>query len=137
MNLVSEKQLNAINLLINSPDLTKRDVANKCDITEQTLYNWLKKDEFKTELEIQRRVFREKLEQFRYSRENALLDKAHTVLNDLLSSKDEKIKMKASQFTLKHFFYKNINDIDETKIKKEFKEDKKRLAKLDRFINYF
>jgi len=78
------KKREAINLLVYSV-FKKKEIAEKIGITEPTLYNWLKEDEFCFELEVETEKWKAE-NQFSYSK------RMNNVLETCLSILEERVK---------------------------------------------
>ena len=107
--VLDKTKLKAIRLLVFS-DKTKKEIAEELHITEQTLYNWLKDREFNNLLASESEVYFSYIRRKTFKKLNGLLMKAFEVVENSLSSKDEKIRVK-SAFNLLEVYahYKNIN----------------------------
>ena len=107
--VLDKTKLKAIRLLVFS-DKTKKQIAEELHITEQTLYNWLKDREFNNLLASESEVYFSYIRRKTFKKLNGLLMKAFEVVENSLSSKDEKIRVK-SAFNLLEVYahYKNIN----------------------------
>jgi transposase-like protein len=107
--VLDKNKLRAVRLLVFS-DKTKKEIAEELHITEQTLYNWLKDREFNNLLASESEVYFSYIRRKTFKRLNSLLMKAFEVVENSLSSNDEKIRVK-SAFNLLEVYahYKNIN----------------------------
>lgn len=50
MEILNDKKLMAVQLLVDG-ELNKTDIAKRCEISRQSLYDWLDNEEFKKELD--------------------------------------------------------------------------------------
>lgn len=90
---ISRRQEAAIIELLNPSNKSKSEIAKKVKISERTLYNWLKKPEFQSELrlkhlELKRNTLRSL---------HAISIEALSGIQELTHSEDESIKLKACQ----------------------------------------
>ncbi len=90
-----KNKLKAIRLLVFTCK-PKREIAKECNITEQTLYNWLKDREFNEVLKLESKIYANFITSKMYKRFNEVLVKSLDVIDGALNSKDEKIRLKAS-----------------------------------------
>ncbi len=87
---LTEKQRTVITKVIGSRTIT--DGLRKAGVSRTTFYDWLRDDDFKQEIERQRReVTKQAFDDLR-----AGLTEAITVLRALLQSKEESIKLRAA-----------------------------------------
>lgn len=93
------KKRKAIYLLIESTK-TKKEIAEYLNITEQTLYNWLKDEEFIDELKTASFIALTELHNSNIFPIVHISNKALDVFSKLLESKDESILLKSSMFIL-------------------------------------
>jgi transposase-like protein len=107
--ILDKKKLRAIKLLVFS-EKTKKEIAEELQITEQTLYYWLRDMEFNNLLASESEVYFSYIRRKTFKKLNGLLMKAFAVVEEALNSKDEKIRVK-SAFNLLEVYahYKNIN----------------------------
>lgn len=110
--MLSEKQIQCIELMI-SENKTQKQIANELKITEQTICNWKKDEEFKNEID-------------KNIKENfgSLALDAQKELKKLLKSKNEYIKIQAVKDILDRAGYKPVE-------KREIKDDTEKIKKID------
>lgn len=116
---LTDRQLKAIPVIVTCPTYTEG--CKKAKLSRTTFYDWLKKPEFKAELEKQRDEIT--AEAFGVLTQN--ITKAVEALVGLLDNKDDKLKRLAAKdvidFIIKH---KEIEDLDKwlTAIEKRLSE---------------
>ena len=93
--LYDKSKLKAIRLLVFT-DKTKKEIAQELDITEQTLYNWLKDRNFNALLHSESKVYFSYIRKKTFKKLNSLLIKSFSVIENSLNSRDEKIKVKSA-----------------------------------------
>ena len=110
--MLSEKQIQCINLMV-VENKTQKQIAKELKITEQTICNWKKDKEFKSEIE-------------KNIKENfgSLALEAQKELKKLLKSNNEYIKMQAVKDVLDRAGYKPVE-------RREIKDDTERTKKID------
>lgn len=110
--LLSEKQVQCINLMV-IENKTQKQIAKELNITEQTICNWKKDKEFKSEIE-------------KNIKENfgSLAVEAQKELKKLLKSNNEYIKMQAVKDILDRAGYKPVE-------RREIKDDTEKTKKID------
>lgn len=110
--MLSEKQIQCINLMT-VENKTQKQIAKELKITEQTICNWKKDKEFKSEIE-------------KNIKENfgSLALEAQKELKKLLKSNNEYIKMQAVKDILDRAGYKPVE-------KREIKDDTEKTKKID------
>ncbi len=87
---LTRKQSRAIVELLNPDNKSNIDIAGKLNVSERTLYNWLSDPNFMRSLEEERRKWEKKaLNNFK-----GRFIKASMVLDELMGSKDEAIKLR-------------------------------------------
>ena len=90
-----KNKLKAIRLLVFTCK-PKREIAKECDITEQTLYNWLRDREFNEVLKLESKIYSNFVTSKICKRLNEILIKSFCVIEKCLSSTDEKIRLKSA-----------------------------------------
>ncbi len=110
--MLSEKQIQCINLMV-VENKTQKQIAKELKITEQTICNWKKDKEFKSEIE-------------KNIKENfgSLALEAQKELKKLLKSNNEYIKMQAVKDILDRAGYKPVE-------RREIKDDTEKTKKID------
>lgn len=110
--MLSEKQIQCINLMV-VENKTQKQIAKELKITEQTICNWKKDKEFKSEIE-------------KNIKENfgSLALEAQKELKKLLKSNNEYIKMQAVKDILDRAGYKPVE-------RREIKDDTEKAKKID------
>lgn len=93
--ILDKNKIKAIRLLVFT-DKTKKEVAKEVGITEQTLYNWLKDDEFNNFLTQTNKVYYGYIRKRTFKALNKLLLKAFEVIEKALNSNNEHIKIKSA-----------------------------------------
>jgi len=116
--LYDKSKLKAIRLLVFT-DKTKKEIAQELDITEQTLYNWLKEREFNNLLHSESRVYFSYIRKQTFKKLNSLLIRAFEVIENSLNSKaltfeSYKLKLKNAFDILSLYAnFKELNLLDE------------------------
>jgi predicted transcriptional regulator len=116
--LYDKSKLKAIRLLVFT-DKTKKEIAQELDITEQTLYNWLKERDFNNLLHSESRVYFSYIRKQTFKKLNSLLIKAFSVIENSLNSKaltfeSYKLKLKSAFDILSLYAnFKELNLLDE------------------------
>ncbi len=110
--MLSEKQIQCINLMV-VENKTQKQIAKELKITEQTICNWKKDKEFKSEIE-------------KNIKKNfgSLALEAQKELKKLLKSNNEYIKMQAVKDILDRAGYKPVE-------RREIKDDTEKTKKID------
>lgn len=93
--ITDKSKLRAIRLLVFS-DKTKKEIAQELDITEQTLYNWLKDREFNNLLHSESKVYYSYIRKETFKKLNSLLIRAFEVIGNSLNSPSEKVRVKSA-----------------------------------------
>jgi DNA-binding XRE family transcriptional regulator len=123
--LYDKSKLKAIRLLVFT-DKTKKEIARDLDITEQTLYNWLKDRDFNNLLNSESKIYFSYIRKKTFKKLNSLLIKACEVIENSLNSKDEKLRVK-SAFDIMSMYasFKELNLLDIRSLNElsEFLED--------------
>ncbi len=101
------KQALAIHELLNPENKSNIEIAEKVKVSERTLYNWFRDPNFARELEKERRYWSKRaLDTFLFR-----FAKASKVLDELMESKNEVIKLKACQAVV-NFHFKVLEFLD-------------------------
>jgi transcriptional regulator with XRE-family HTH domain len=113
------KKQKAIRLLVFTTK-TKKEIAKELGITEQTLYNWLKDEEFNSFLRSETKLYLSYIRNFIFKKLNKLLIKSFDVIEKSLNSPSESVRVKSafnilnvySNFGSEGFFkIKNLNEL--------------------------
>lgn len=103
---LTDKQINVISRIIQGEQITK--IAKLEGVSRQAIYNWLKNEEFKTELDTQ-------LQEIKTAVKNNIVGKADSVIDQIikiaLTSKSEKASLNACTYLLDHLLGKPTTKI--------------------------
>lgn len=98
---LTDKQIDAIGRIIQGEKIT--DIAKLEGVSRQAIYNWLKNEEFNTELNTQ-------LQEIKTSVKNNIVGKSDSVIEKVvklaLTSKSEKVSLAACTYLLDHLLGK-------------------------------
>lgn len=106
--LYDKTKLKAIRLLVFSSK-TKKEIAEELQITEQTLYNWLKDRNFNDMLNLESKVYYSYMKKQTFKKLTGLVVKALGIIENSLSSKDERLRLRSAFDILKA--YANFEDL--------------------------
>jgi len=112
--LYDKSKLKAIRLLVFT-DKTKKEIAQELDITEQTLYNWLKNRDFNNLLHSESKVYFSYIRKKTFKKLNSLMIRAFEVIENSLNSKA--LTFESYKLKLKNAFdilslYANFKELD-------------------------
>lgn len=107
-DILTSKESDMITMLINGENIT--DIAKKLNITRQTVYNWMNKDNIKAELDRRRRELA--------TQGNNLIMKDLTTyidnIKELAKDKsDKRVSLAANQYLLNRIYGNPTNVIEE------------------------
>jgi predicted transcriptional regulator len=89
------KKQKAIRLLVFTTK-TKKEIAKELGITEQTLYNWLRDEEFNSFLRSETKLYLSYIRNFIFKKLSELLIKSFEVIEKSLSSQNESVRVKSA-----------------------------------------
>ena len=122
MDSLKPIQIQAIKLMVTTT-MTNKEISENLEVSEQTIYNWLKDDGFKNELELEKRLFLSEIENECSKRYTTMVKKAWSVIDDLIENGNDKLRYQIAKDILDRYqeLKPNYNFIDIEDIKSALK----------------
>jgi len=107
--ILDKTKLKAIRLLVFSSK-TKKEIAKELQISEQSLYNWLKDKDFNDMLGVESKIYYAYMRKQTFKKLAGLVVKALGIIENSLNSKSENIRLKTAFDILKT--YENFAELN-------------------------
>ena len=123
IQLLTDKQIEAIELYVKGT--TPTEIAKICGVNRTTFYDWLKKDEFKLELDKQQQEIKNRAT-------SRISSKVDTYIGELeriaLTSKSDKTRTDALTYLIDHVVGKSTTKFENINQQHDNKQDNKELS---------
>lgn len=107
-NVLSVKESDMITMLIEGHSIT--DIAKKLNITRQTVYNWMEKDNVKAELDRRRRELSRQGNSIILKDLTTYIDNIKNLAND---KSDKRVSLAANQYLLNRIYGNPTNVVED------------------------
>lgn len=107
-NVLSVKESDMITMLIEGHSIT--DIAKKLNITRQTVYNWMEKDNIKAELDRRRRELSRQGNSIILKDLTTYIDNIKNLAND---KSDKRVSLAANQYLLNRIYGNPTNVVED------------------------